>query len=45
MTDSWLITGARIAGHDGEAADIVIRDGAPTQASPARTGHFLDRAS
>jgi hypothetical protein len=24
--------------------DIVIRDGAPTQAAPAKAGHFLDRA-
>jgi hypothetical protein len=25
--------------------DIVVRDGAPSQAAPARAGHFLDRAS
>ena len=24
--------------------DIVIRDGAPPQAAPAKAGHFLDRA-
>jgi hypothetical protein len=24
--------------------DIVIRDGTPPQAAPAKTGHFLDRA-
>ena len=26
------------------AGDIVIRDGTPPQAAPARAGHFLDRA-
>ena len=27
-----------------QPGDIVIRDGAPPQAAPARAGHFLDRA-
>src|SRR5579862_8828497 len=30
MTSSWLITGAQLAGRDGEVADILIRDGAIT---------------
>ena len=29
---------------DLQPGDIVIRDGAPPQAAPARAGHFLDRA-
>ncbi|NVN86742.1 MAG: flagellar hook-length control protein FliK [Rhodopseudomonas sp.] len=29
---------------DLQPGDIVIRDGAPTQAAPAPAGHFLDRA-
>lgn len=28
-----------------EPGDIVVRDGTPPQAPPARTGHFLDRAT
>jgi hypothetical protein len=29
---------------DLQPGDIVVRDGAPPQAAPARAGHFLDRA-
>jgi hypothetical protein len=27
-----------------QPGEIVIRDGAPPQAAPAKAGHFLDRA-
>lgn len=30
---------------DLKPGDIVVRDGTPPQAAPARTGHFLDRAT
>jgi hypothetical protein len=28
-----------------QPGDIVVREGAPVQATPASAGHFLDRAS
>jgi hypothetical protein len=33
-----------LARADLNPGDIVIRDGAPRQAAPAKAGHFLDRA-